>query len=189
MRFWRMILKTENGFFMFNYYSAISISVWILTGFLIVSILFLFSNIHQKIKNILGGIGFFLSIGVMIHTGIFLGVTSIPLWKCYILPSIFLLSAIANGIAVCTLIVKNKDFFWKINRFVLMFLFFAVILFIIIIWNKNALTIKFFLWWLGFIVFGIFIPLIFNKNIFLTTILILIGGFLVRYILIIGGQL
>ncbi len=100
----------------FNVYSPMSIGVWLLSTFFLLSI---FSAIfwlppsgRQRIpwigglsiwnrpqwKSRLGVIGIPFALGVSVYTGVLLSTTVLPLWRSLSLPLLFFLSALSLGI-------------------------------------------------------------------------------------------
>ncbi len=100
-----------------NLNSPMSIGVWLLSAFFLVSILFALygfpAPVRQQIpwlgklsvwdrvewKNRLAGIGVLLALGVSVYTGVLLAVSFIPLWRSLVLPPLFFLSALSTGFA------------------------------------------------------------------------------------------
>jgi len=100
-----------------NVDSPMSIGVWLLSSFFLVSLLFAVCELprstRQRIpwigtlsvwdrrewKNALGIIGILLALGVAVYTGVLLLVSIIPLWRNLSLPILFFLSAMCTGFA------------------------------------------------------------------------------------------
>jgi polysulfide reductase chain C len=109
-RFW-MTLRVMNA------NSPMSIGVWLLSAFFLVSALFALYGLpvsfRQRIpwigklsvwnrpewKSKLGFIGMLLAIGVSVYTGVLLLVSVIPVWRNLSLPLLLFLSAISSGFA------------------------------------------------------------------------------------------
>ena len=95
-RFWMTLT-------VFNAHSPMSIGVWLLSAFFLVSLVFALygmPSIRQRIpwigklgiwsrsgwKNGLSGAGILLALGVMVYTGVLLAASSVPLWRNLSLP-------------------------------------------------------------------------------------------------------
>jgi polysulfide reductase chain C len=108
-RFWRTLT-------VLNLESPMSIGVWLLSAFFIVSmisaIFWLPASVRRRIplagrwsvwnqrkwKGRLAAIGIPLALGISVYTGVLLSVTVIPLWRSLSLPILFFLSALSLGI-------------------------------------------------------------------------------------------
>jgi protein NrfD len=122
-RFW-MTLRV------LNVNSPMSIGVWLLSVFFLVSLTFalygLPVSIRRKIpgignlsawnrleyKNALGTAGIFLALGVSVYTGVLLLVSVIPFWRNLTLPLLLFLSAISTGFAggaILAMLVLSKE--------------------------------------------------------------------------------
>jgi molybdopterin-containing oxidoreductase family membrane subunit len=224
-RFWRLIFRTGEGFLMLNPNSMMSIGVWVLSISIFVNISYaLFTLVKwptpwlsQKLRSVLGVIGFPWAIGVMIYTGVFLSVTSVPLWRSWVFPSIFLLSAICNGISICIFLIclgRIKDRaktnasvakLERINSRVLLFQVLTISTYLFLNWSKPSLQLVIgknllmgIFWWVGFVGLGVLLPMFFcwrrkigqnpTSSLAVATCAIL-GGFWVRYVLLVGGQM
>ena len=109
-RFW-MTLRV------LNVDSPMSIGVWLLSSFFLVSFLFalcklpfsarqripwigkLLSRSMPGLERSLGIAGILLALGVSVYTGVLLSVSIVPLWRDWSLPLLFFLSAMATGFA------------------------------------------------------------------------------------------
>lgn len=108
LRFW-MALNTM------NISSPMSLGVWMLVMFGLVSLFFAFSQvprlpripwvkrfrrvIERDFMGLLRITGIPLAMGVCLYTGILLSATAVPLWRSLFLPFLFLLSGLATGFA------------------------------------------------------------------------------------------
>jgi len=122
LRFW-MTLSV------FNVHSPMSVGAWLLTAFILVSVVFALYWVpasiraripwigsfsiwnHQGYRDILGVIGIVLAFGVSVYTGLLLSVTIVPLWRSLSLPFLFFLSALATGFSgggILTIILGGK---------------------------------------------------------------------------------
>jgi formate-dependent nitrite reductase membrane component NrfD len=169
-------------------------------------------------RNRLGRTGVLLALGVMVYTGVLLSASSIPLWRNLNLPLLFVLSALSTGFAggalsaMLSLDKENREamqeplrFLRRSFRILLSFYFILILSFSLSLLlssaSRSAATFLMtgwngFLWWAGVVVIGIIVPLIFVLNskelkmrqaCFLFSC-VLIGGFLMRTVLILAGQ-
>lgn len=115
----------------FNIYSPMSVGAWLLSLFLIVSIVFALYWVpghvrkqipwigslsvwdRPEIRNRIGWVGTALALGVSVYTGVLLSATVIPLWRSFSLPLFFFLSALTTGFAggaiLATLSMVRED--------------------------------------------------------------------------------
>jgi formate-dependent nitrite reductase membrane component NrfD len=192
--------------------SWITKGVFILTLFVVVGIVTIFIgnplNFYFKI------IGIILAIAIAIYTGVLIGVVAgRPIWGNSMLPILFLVSAISTGIGgIMTVYVFNIGDLSIIDRLGLLDIFLIILeglviylYLVIIFWRfpesvniliKGRLSLQF---WIGLIFIGLILPLVLEYiNLyteveivklliaFTTGISLLIGGFLLR-ILILGA--
>jgi formate-dependent nitrite reductase membrane component NrfD len=169
-------------------------------------------------KDRLGWTGVLFALGVMAYTGVLLSATSIPLWRNLNLPFLFVLSALSAGFAGGALsgMLSLEKEYWEAMTEPLRFLrrsfrillpFYLVMtlsfsfslllssdsksaaIFLMTGWNG-------FLWWAGVVGIGIVVPLIFvlnskelkTRQACLVFTCVLIGGFLMRMVLMLAGQ-
>jgi polysulfide reductase chain C len=108
-RFWRTLT-------VLNIHSPMSVGVWLLTAFFLVSKLnamfWLPTSARRRIPLVgswsvwsrpkwsrrLGFIGIPLALGISVYTGVLLSVTIVPLWRNLSLPLLFFISALSLGI-------------------------------------------------------------------------------------------
>lgn len=227
LRFWEMILKRGEGlsitppYLMFNPGSAMSWGTWILSLFIIISLIYLVVSIiaipfswGEIATKIVGIIGLPFALLVTAYTGVLISATSNALWSNYLLPLVFVSSAVVTGIAGIVLILAilkmlkllEENFIpglEKLNGVMIIVLLASLVLFIILgIMQPPMLaliaTAKVgILFWLFAVILGILIPLIFSfkkegnpaATSFIISILILLGGFFLRYVILIAGQI
>lgn len=166
----------------------------------------------------LGMIGMILAIGVCVYTGVLLSVTVIPLWQNLSLALLFLLSAITTGFAgggMVTLCLSKKtnldpiekpfQFIRRSYRIILILYLLVVLAFSL--WpilvhdptsESNILMRGWsgLIWWLGVIGIGLVVPYVLvvkaraipMRQVFILFSCVLIGGFLLRLVLVLGGQ-
>lgn len=169
-------------------------------------------------RDRIGVIGIVLAIGVCVYTGILLSVTVIPLWRNLSLIFLFLLSAITTGFAgggMVTLCLSKKlhsdlmaepfHFIRRSYRIVLTFYLLVVLGFSL--WSvlvpgpsieSSILTRGWsgLIWWLGVIGIGLVVPFVLVlkaraipiRKEWVLFICLLTGGFLLRLVLVLGGQ-
>jgi polysulfide reductase chain C len=167
---------------------------------------------RPEYKNALGAAGIFLALGVSVYTGVLLLVSAVPLWRNLALPLLLFLSAISTGFAggaIPAMIVLRKvdpdsmkeplRFIKHSYRTILSFYFLVTLAFVYSAYRMDAYLMvgwSGFAWWVGVVGFGIVVPLILvlrrkgeiRHDWFLFGF-VLIGGFLLRIILVLAGQL
>lgn len=231
LRFWEMILKRGVGYgiapslappyLMFNPGSAMSWGTWILSLFVIISLIYLIVSIIAIpfsrggiVTKTIGIIGLPFALLVTTYTGVLISATSNALWSNYLLPLVFVSSAVVTGIAAIIFILSilkmlkllEEDFIpglEKLNGIMIIVLLISLVLFIILgIMQPPMLALiasakAGILFWLFTVTLGIIIPLIFSfkkggntpATSFVISILILLGGFFLRYVILIAGQI
>ena len=227
LRFWEMILKRGDGlsiappYLMFNPGSAMSWGTWILTLFVIISLIYLIVSIiaipfswGEIATKTIGIIGLPFALLVTTYTGVLISATSNALWSNYLLPLVFVSSAVVTGIAaiVCILAILKmlklleEDFIpglEKLNGVMILVLLASLVLFIVLgIMQPQMLTLIAsaklgIMFWLFAVILGILIPLMFSfkkegnaaGTSFIISLLILLGGFFLRYVILMAGQI
>jgi polysulfide reductase chain C len=228
-RFW----MTLTGF---NVSSPMSVGAYLLSLFLLLSILFAFYQLparrrqsipwvgrlsmweRREWRNRLGGMGVVLALGVSVYTGVLLSVSVIPLWRNLGLPFLFCLSALASGfaaaavLALVSLTKTNREvmtepiqFLKQGYRIILPLYLLVALVFVIsqsIVPESREAALGLMtgwgglLWWLGAIGIGIAFPLsvVFGKKAigvrraWVLFSSVLVGGFLLRFVLVYSGQ-
>ena len=229
-RFW----MTLTGF---NVDSPMSVGTYLLSLFLVVSILFAFYDLpvslrnripwvgklpvwkRREWRNRLGGVGCVLALGVSVYTGVLLSASVIPLWRTLILPFLFFLSALASGfaggtvLAMASLAGKNPgamaepiQFLKQGYRVILPLYLLVALVFVLsqaIAPESRGATLGLMsgwnglLWWLGVLGIGIAFPLsmVFGRRqielhrAWVLFSSVLVGGFLLRLVLVYSGQM
>jgi formate-dependent nitrite reductase membrane component NrfD len=104
LRFWRGFLKPGSSMMSIG---IILISLFIILGFLhILFSLFPKIGVKQAVLRWLGIVTAVIGIGVILYTGLLLGlVKAVPFWNTPLLPMLFLISALLCGLATVMLIV------------------------------------------------------------------------------------
>ena len=181
-----------------------------------VSTLTIWKNVQWRDR--LGMIGMVLAVGVCVYTGVLLSATVIPLWRSLSLAVLFLLSAITTGFAgggmvmLCLSKKMNSDimagpfqFIRRSYRIVLTFYLLVAIGFSL--WPTrvpgpspafNIVTTGWsgLFWWLGIMGVGWLVPYILVlkaktiplQQAWVLFSCLLIGGFLLRFVLVLRGQ-
>ncbi|MBR8464195.1 polysulfide reductase NrfD [Campylobacter sp. faydin G-24] len=155
--------------------SMMSIGTYLLTFFIIVSLLvFLQVKKDNKLCDVMLTIGSLLAIGVMGYTGLLLYVIkAIPLWNSIWLPILFTISAISTGFSAnaISLLNSGKTLTHKSHKFhtyLVLFEIVAIIMLFGLVSNeaagmasisKIAMGSLAFCFWVGFVLFGLVLPL------------------------------
>jgi polysulfide reductase chain C len=169
-------------------------------------------------RNRLGVIGTVLAVGVCVYTGVLLSVTVIPLWRSLSLAVLFLLSAITTGFAgggmvmLCLSKKKNSEIMVEPFQFIrrsyrIVLTFYLLVALGFSLWPtlvpgpssaSNALTGGWsgLVWWLGVMGIGWLVPYILvlkariipMRQAWVLFSCLLTGGFLLRLVLVFGGQ-
>ena len=222
LRFWEFLLKKGPGVLMFNPTSVMSIGVWLLTIFVILSLVYLVLCLVSwifawgaKLRQMVGVVASCFALLVTVYTGVLLAATPNPLWNTVLLPAVFSVSALSTGIAAVVFVlalghlykrsVKVDPFvpeLEKINSRVIGLLLLIIILFVLAGIGSAPMRMIIgsgfgFLWWIGIVGLGLIVPLLFGlkgktnkpQASLVVSALVLLGGFLLRYVILIGGQI
>ncbi len=222
LRFWEFLLRKGPGILMFNPDSVMSIGVWLLTFFVILSLVYLVLCLVSwvfawgaKLRQLVGVVAFCFALLVTVYTGVLLAATPNPLWNSVLLPAVFSISALSTGIAGVVFVlalgriykraVKIDPFvseLEKINSRVIGLLLLIIILFVLAgigsAQMRMIIGLRFgFLWWVGIVGLGLIVPLLFGikgkankpQASLVVSALVLLGGFLLRYVILMGGQI
>lgn len=222
LRFWEFLLRKGPGILMFNPDSVMSIGVWLLTFFVILSLVYLVLCLVSwvfawgaKLRQLVGVVAFCFALLVTVYTGVLLAATPNPLWNSVLLPAVFSVSALSTGIAGVVFVlalgriykraVKIDPFvseLEKINSRVIGLLLLIIILFVLAgigsAQMRMIIGLRFgFLWWIGIVGLGLIVPLLFGikgkankpQASLVVSALVLLGGFLLRYVILMGGQI
>jgi formate-dependent nitrite reductase membrane component NrfD len=213
-RFWHLMVR-------FYYHSPMSIGTWVLTLWILCGIFLIclwnykyfigiipFIKIFKRfehLKTLAEGVNFILSPILIAYTGVLLSCTSLPVWKSYFLPPLFVISACSTGLAgiLFALILKKEEISHVMGQTsVLLSMFEAITLVLFLLSVPSYIIVKgalSFAFWGGVVVVALFIPLwlkLWNlgqvkENATLLMVAawwILIGGIILRAIIVIGGQ-
>jgi formate-dependent nitrite reductase membrane component NrfD len=242
-RFYKLLLH-------FRWVSPMSIGTWLLSAFVLVSLLYLYAWLNPQQRDwlfsklpkclsslralhcdlsgsrrLLAAIGFPISIGVGIYTGVLLGaVQSRPFWNTNLVAQLFLFSALSTGCAALIVAlswsrgeIEEIRLLYTLDICFLTLEFFIVLPYIIhgklsVQAVQDSLKLILggpftLLFWLFFLGFGLLVPLgievreimpsLLSKTLIhcnrplaaIAAMLVLIGGFLLRYIFVYAGQM
>ncbi len=207
-RSWRLFLH-------FNPTSAISYGVWFLNIFFILSLIYAWlTSIGKNEKaKIFGYAGLPFGLLVSTYTGVLLAqAPGRALWHSALLPVLFLAGGVISGIALVMLVssgVAENQVLIKLGRFIagLLILELGLILTEVIILSnggteavsaiKEILTGQYsFLFWVVEILLGAIIPIFIlfkarasSRTQAVAAMLILVGIFAMRFIIVVGGQI
>ncbi len=251
--FWRLFTTIQ-------FTSPMSIGSWLLTFFSIISILYFilwlpyplrrlirvphrFSELFQprqwrtfspdmvrRGRGILAAIGFPISLGVGMYTGVLLGaVPARPFWNTPMVAQLFLFSALSTGAAFLLLVTAlfgqivdkkamhaERHFLVSLDAALIVMEFFIIIPFFLhqaLNTRSSAASVALVLggpftvpFWVGVVLLGLFIPLAiegyelfplilkegasrYSRQLgFISALLVLVGGFILRWVFVYAGQ-
>jgi len=165
-------------------------------------------------RRSLGLLGIPFALAVSVYTGVLLSVSSLPLWRNIALPGLFCFSALATGFAAAGLIalriartdMMEQPILWLrrgyqilLPVYLLFTLLFALFAYSYAPWNdvRHLIAGRMgVVWWAGVLGLGILLPLVLvvgrgqmNRiKISVALYALLLGGFLLRMVLIFAGQ-
>ena len=226
-RFWEMMLRRGEGltlafpFIMFNPSSTMSIGTWVLTIFVWISLGYIALTILAYpfrwagvLRQMLGIIGLPFALLVTVYTGVLLSASPNPLWNSWLLPILFVASAMVTAVALVVFVlaalrivgvVAEEDAhiprIEKLNSRIIAVQLVAVILFMLAGIGsapmKSVIGAGYgLLWWVGIIGLGLVLPLLYGfkgearkpQTSLVVSALVLLGGFFLRYVILIAGQ-
>jgi formate-dependent nitrite reductase membrane component NrfD len=200
-----MPVRAFNMFRLFKWGSPMSVGSWALLGFGIVSLFSLLLVLRdrpgdRRIRQILAIPGGILGFFIASYTGVLLGATNRPIWvwNSWIGP-LFLVSAFSTGVAALVLLLartKLREF----RRVHLLATGFEALLLVFFLQSLGAGAALFLsgsfaaLFWGGVVAAGLALP--FGLALLprawrleaVAAILVLVGGFALRYLVLAGGQ-
>ncbi len=202
--------------------SMMSLGTWILTLFLIASVIDGYGplvRVHRVAW--LGTVTAVLAVAVAIYTGVLLGVVkAIPLWNTALLPVLFVLSACSTGMAAvffCSLLAGRRNLgdvesFGGLHIAVVLTEIVVLVLLLFIAANGSSADRYSYMlmvdgrfaamFWYGLVVVGLGLPIVYAllsrtrplirylqspSWIMLESILVLVGGFFLRYLVVSAG--
>jgi formate-dependent nitrite reductase membrane component NrfD len=166
------------------------------------------------IKKLVGAVGVPLALLVMIYTGVLLAATSSPLWATYALPVLFVTSAVVTGIASVVFvlailrwmgIVEQQSSYIpeleKLNSRLIVVNLVALAAFMAMVAGSGMLGAVVGspfgpIWWVGVVGLGLVVPLVYGfkgklrtpQGSLAVSALVLLGGFFLRYVILMAGQ-
>ena len=187
LRFWELLFRRGPGFLMVNLSSVMSIGVWLLSVFVMLSLVYVALVFFgwaftwgKKVRQGVGIIGLVISLLVAVYTGVLLAATANPLWNTVLLPAVFSVSALATGIAAVILVLSFTHIYGartrvgpsiseleKINSRVISLELLIVALFVLVGITSPSMRMILgsaygLLWWVGIIGLGLVVPLVFG---------------------------
>ncbi|KUO62680.1 MAG: oxidoreductase [Gracilibacter sp. BRH_c7a] len=89
-----------------NFSSVMTWGVYILSGFIIVGLVKGFLVLkNQSVPTVITWLGAFLAIATCAYTGLLVAVIrAVPIWNSYLMPLLFIISAISTGLSVTTIL-------------------------------------------------------------------------------------
>jgi formate-dependent nitrite reductase membrane component NrfD len=150
----------------------------------------------------------------MVYTGVLLSASPNPLWSTVLLPVVFVASAMATGVAsvifilallgLCGVAAEESPVpkLEKLNSWIIAFQLVVVIVFMLVrIGSAQMISIIGAgfgpLWWIGVIGLGLAVPFALTRKggarrplpSLILSALVLLGGFLLRYVILVAGQM
>ena len=187
LRFWELLFRRGPGFLMVNLSSVMSIGVWLLSVFVVLSLVYaalvLFGwafTWGRMVRQGVGAIGLIISLLVAVYTGVLLAATANALWNTALLPAVFSVSALATGTAAVILVLSFTHIFGaatridpsipkleKINSRIISLELLIVALFVLVGITSPSMRMILgsaygLLWWVGIIGLGLVVPLVFG---------------------------
>ncbi|MBN1671934.1 MAG: polysulfide reductase NrfD [Kiritimatiellae bacterium] len=214
-RFWEMLLRRGPGLIMLSPTSTMSIGSWLLTIFVILSLVYLLVSLvtipfpwGAPVRSFFGIIGLPIALAVTIYTGVLLAASPNPVWNVWVLPVVFVCSAIATGVAcvifwlaLIQLLNRNAKFpvpkLTRMNSGIILFqLVFVIVLLVMGGLLKPISSAGLAgLWWVGAIVLGLVVPVLSGLKgerkpfaALVIATLVMLGGLFLRYVILIAGQ-
>jgi formate-dependent nitrite reductase membrane component NrfD len=198
--------------------SPMSMGSWILVVWTVVAILMIILWILKILKplgTLLAWIGFVFAILMMTYTGVVLAASSQALWSTsFLLPALFVASAVATGVAALTIVMrltKKRESEPSISQFRLLLTILLIVQLIVLVgflvWLavagemgallSGSIAIAF---WAGAIALGLIVPLVVEilalrkksevtaAVLLISPVLVVLGGFVLRAVVVIAGQ-
>ena len=198
--------------------SPMSMGSWILVIWTVVAILMIVLWITKRLAalgKLLSWIAFVFAILMMTYTGVVLAASSQPLWSTsFLLPALFVSSAVATGVAALMIVTRlagKRESVLGVSQFRLLLTILIIVQLIVLVgflvWLAVAgemgallsggIAIAF---WVGAIALGLIVPLVveilaLRKKAEVTGVVLLIspllvalGGFVLRAVVVIAGQ-
>ncbi len=194
---------------------VLTIFVWISLAYIALTILAYPFQFAGKLRKLLGICGLPFALLVTTYTGVLLSASPNPLWNSAFLPPAFVASAVVTGIASVIFILAalriagvvdeaDADIpgLEKLNSRIIAFQLAIVIVFMLAGMGTAAMKSIVgagygLLWWVGIIGLGLVLPLLYGfkgetrrpQSCAVVAALVLLGGFFLRYVILVAGQL
>lgn len=164
-----------------------------------------------RLRRVLGLVGSIFGFFLASYTGVLLSSTAVPMWTDgRLLGALFLASGASTGIAAVAVIAWLRGMelgptWGKIHRFDMLAIVWEVILLVALLVSLGAAASPIVsgrfaaLFWVGLVVVGLVVPFVLQLRaggrhgerasfgMALPAILVLIGGFVLRYVVVMGG--
>jgi polysulfide reductase chain C len=208
--FWHLVVR-------FLPVSAMSVGTWILILWALCAVALLVLWLAESdvpvfrilrglvpLKKILAWIIFILSAILITYTGVLLSTTNRALWSTVLLPVLFVISAISTGLAATFLVavLLKREIPAKLGQAAAVLEVYELVVliaFLIAVPAGVLITGPLSLWfWIGVIVIGMLIPFVLELVTWRTSpailvvtmaICVLIGGIILRAVVVVGGQI
>ncbi len=187
--------------------SPMAVGTWVLTLWVVIG---LFLWVFGRMKPLLGLAGFLtkvyfvMAILIISYTGVFLSATNQPIWGgSFILPPLFVVSAVAAGMALLVLISRYKK--WELppifgRSLLILTLIEVLFLIILLVASPSGVIVAgplSFSFYVFVVLIGLIVPFVMalrNKNMAERAVLIfawcvLIREFFLRTVILYGGQM
>ncbi|HLY65481.1 MAG TPA: NrfD/PsrC family molybdoenzyme membrane anchor subunit [Chloroflexota bacterium] len=217
LRFWHMLIASQTGGVMFKYWSPMSIGSWALLLFGAFSFISFLGEIGVRplaalprrgpLGMLFGALGALFGLFIAGYTGVLLAVTNQPVWAdSQLLGALFLASAASTAVAVLLLIVEQRHaghgLLARLETADNWIMAIELVVIVAFLATLGSLTGRFLLSaWGALIIFGVAVlgniaPMVIHwrgRTASLQTAsygaaLALLGGFLLRFAIIMGGQ-
>ncbi|MFC1693625.1 NrfD/PsrC family molybdoenzyme membrane anchor subunit [Candidatus Latescibacterota bacterium] len=221
LRFWELLIRKGPGLLMFNPISVMSIGTWLVTIFVILSLLYAVLSIvswvfdlGDKLRRAVGVVALPFALLVAVYSGVLLAATPNLLWNSVFLPAVFSMSALSLGIGGVVIVLALTHIYKrsikidpsipkleKINSQVIFLELVIIILFLLTRIGSTPMKMIIgsgfgLIMWIG-IIGLLVVPFIFSikgeakrpQSYLIVSALELIGGFCLRYVILIGGQI
>lgn len=211
LSFWHLMVR-------FLPVSAMSVGTWILTFWAIIGVILLILWLAEDdvpvfrivrslapLMKVLGWINFVLSAVLITYTGVLLSTTSQELWSTVLLPVLFVFSAISTGWAATLLVAAllRREIPHEAGRggAILAVIEMLALIAFLLSAPSSILTIGSvsFWFWFGVVLMGLLVPLglelwslrVASKTVLVlaSTLCVLLGGLILRAVIVIGGQI
>ncbi len=197
--------RALNMFRAFRWSSPMSVGSWALLGFGVVSLASLLLVVRDRpqdraLRRALAIPGTLLGFFIASYTGVLLGATNRPVWagNAWIGP-LFLASALSTGFATLVLLIASERLH-RLRRFHLIAVGAEALLLVVFLWSLGGQAVAFLagsfavLFWIGVVIAGLAVPFALaavGRTRALeaaAAVLILVGAFVLRYLVLAGGQ-